>query len=291
MAITRRKERPAGAPADSFRSGSREALRTLAPALAPMPSSDVADRKFVTALGRGFDVLRAFQLRAGSLSNKEIAELTGIPKPTVSRLTHTLGRLGYLRQRDADGRYELSLAILSLGYPLLSGSRVRHVAHDFMTRLAAAHDCTVMLAAREGLAMVIVDERSGPSATTMRVDVGARIEIARSAVGRAYISGCSDEERGELLAQLKRYHGQEWAELEPRVHAAIDDSRRRGFCLVEGEWLRDTRSVAAPLVNRDTVMVLGCGAPLFAVSHDVFESQIGPHLVHVATALSKFIDP
>lgn len=256
-----------------------------------MPSSEVADRKFVTALGRGFDVLRAFQLRAGSLSNKEIAELTGIPKPTVSRLTHTLGRLGYLRQRDADGRYELSLAILSLGYPLLSGSRVRHVAHDFMTRLAAAHDCTVMLAAREGLAMVIIDERSGPSSTTMRVDVGARIEIARSAVGRAYLSGCSDDERRELLSQLKRYHGAEWPDLEPRVLAAIEDYRQRGFCLVEGEWLRDTRSVAAPLVNQGTVMVLGCGAPLFAVTHDVFENQIGPHLVHVAGALSKFIDP
>lgn len=146
---------------------------------------------------------------------------------------------------------------------MLSGSRVRHVAHDFMTKLAAAHDCTVMLAARDGLAMVVVDERSGPSSTTMRVDVGARIEISRSAIGRAYLAGTSEEEQRTLLAELKRHHGAEWRELEPRVLGAIEEFRKRGFCLVEGEWRRDTRSVAAPLVNQGTVMVLGCGSPLF----------------------------
>ena len=37
------------------------------------------DRKFVTALARGLDVLRAFQTRIGPMSNKELSEVTGIP--------------------------------------------------------------------------------------------------------------------------------------------------------------------------------------------------------------------
>ncbi|MDH3232081.1 MAG: helix-turn-helix domain-containing protein, partial [Alphaproteobacteria bacterium] len=53
------------------------------------------DRQFVTALARGLEVLRAFQ-EGGPLGNQEIARRTGLPKPTVSRLTHTLKQLGYI---------------------------------------------------------------------------------------------------------------------------------------------------------------------------------------------------
>ncbi len=56
------------------------------------------DRKFVVALARGLDVLRCFRARDGFLTNQEIAERTGLPKPTVTRLTYTLCQLGYLQQ-------------------------------------------------------------------------------------------------------------------------------------------------------------------------------------------------
>ena len=48
------------------------------------------DRQFVTALARGLDILRAFHAGEGMLGNQEIAHRTGLPKPTVARLTHTL---------------------------------------------------------------------------------------------------------------------------------------------------------------------------------------------------------
>jgi hypothetical protein len=41
----------------------------------------------VTALARGLTVLRAIAAADAPLSNRELTELTGIPKPTVSRIT------------------------------------------------------------------------------------------------------------------------------------------------------------------------------------------------------------
>ncbi|MBW2688717.1 MAG: helix-turn-helix domain-containing protein, partial [Deltaproteobacteria bacterium] len=52
------------------------------------------DRQFVTALARGLEVLRCFKPRDRHLGNQDIAERTGLPKPTVSRLTYTLTRMG-----------------------------------------------------------------------------------------------------------------------------------------------------------------------------------------------------
>src|SRR5690606_20818969 len=54
------------------------------------------DRKFITALARGLDVLSVFRPDDRLLGNQEIAARTGLPKPTVSRLTYTLTKLGYL---------------------------------------------------------------------------------------------------------------------------------------------------------------------------------------------------
>ena len=65
-----------------------------------MAKSDVAsavDRKFITALGRGLDVLRCFGPRDRWLANQDISARTGLAKPTVSRLVYTLTRLGFLR--------------------------------------------------------------------------------------------------------------------------------------------------------------------------------------------------
>ncbi len=59
------------------------------------------DRKYVTALGRGLQVLRCFGSRDRWLANQEIALRTGLAKPTVTRLAYTLVRAGYLRTRSA----------------------------------------------------------------------------------------------------------------------------------------------------------------------------------------------
>jgi len=71
------------------------------------------DRKFITALARGLEVLRVFTPTEGLLGNGEIAERTGLPKPTVSRLTYTLTKLGYLSHIERLAKYQLAPAALA----------------------------------------------------------------------------------------------------------------------------------------------------------------------------------
>ncbi|MEC7962456.1 MAG: helix-turn-helix domain-containing protein, partial [Pseudomonadota bacterium] len=83
------------------------------------------DRQFVTALQRGLDILRAFRpADLDGLSNREIAERTGLPNSTISRLTYTLLKLGYLTYADGTGRYKVGLPALSLGYACLGGMKI-----------------------------------------------------------------------------------------------------------------------------------------------------------------------
>ena len=249
------------------------------------------DRKFITALARGLEVLRAFQSQTGRMSNKEISQLTNIPKPSITRLTYTLSEMGYLQQSQIDGKYELSAGILSLGYPLLSGLAIRHLAHDQMAELASSGGCSVALGARDRLSIVYVDECCGNSSTTLRLDIGARIEIARSAIGRAWLAGLRQDVKADMYAQLEAAYHTEWAELRPRIEDADRQIRERGFCLVDQEWRKDTRTVSVPLVSSDgnTVMALSCGGPTFSVSVNTLEEELGPRLRHIGEKISLFL--
>src|SRR4029078_6090093 len=93
------------------------------------------DRKFVVALARGLDVLRVFTPREGLLDNQEIALRTGLPKATVSRLTYTLTRLGYLAHLDRLEKYQLAPVALAISYSTLRHMRTLHVAQHPMDEL------------------------------------------------------------------------------------------------------------------------------------------------------------
>jgi len=80
-----------------------------------------SDRNFVVALSRGLDVLRAFRPQDGLLGNQEIAARTNLPKPTISRLTYTLTKLGYLTPVPRFEKYQLAPAAMALGLVMNSG--------------------------------------------------------------------------------------------------------------------------------------------------------------------------
>src|SRR5579863_10437634 len=100
------------------------------------PGKKVAtDRSFVVALSRGLDVLRAFHPNDGLLGNQDIAARTKLPKPTVSRLTYTLTKLGYLSQVSRFDKYQLAPPAMSLGYAALANLGIRHIAQPYLQSL------------------------------------------------------------------------------------------------------------------------------------------------------------
>ncbi|WP_457824334.1 helix-turn-helix domain-containing protein, partial [Staphylococcus aureus] len=82
------------------------------------------------ALLRGLDVLQAFGPDKERLGNAEIAAATGLPKPTVSRLTRALVDAGYLDYEPVGGKYQLRPRVLTLGFSLLSNMKILPVAHE-----------------------------------------------------------------------------------------------------------------------------------------------------------------
>ena len=97
------------------------------------PDLEGKDRNFVTALARGLEILRCFRRGDLTLTNSDFSERTGLPKATISRLTHTLCELDYLVADTRVGTYRLSAGVLRLGFSRLAAmdmrDRAKHEMH------------------------------------------------------------------------------------------------------------------------------------------------------------------
>src|ERR1700682_6097578 len=142
------------------------------------PGKKVAtDRSFVVALSRGLDVLRAFRPNDGLLGNQEIAARTNLPKPTVSRLTYTLTKLGYLTPVPRFEKYQLAPSAMSLGYAALANLGVRHLSEPFREEVMRETGGAVAVGARDRLSMIYVGQSRNGLTLGVQIDVGSPLPI------------------------------------------------------------------------------------------------------------------
>jgi DNA-binding IclR family transcriptional regulator len=239
------------------------------------------DRSFVVALSRGLDVLRAFQPNDGLLGNQEIAARTNLPKPTVSRLTYTLTRLGYLTQVPRFEKYQLAPAAMALGYAALANLGVRHLSESFREEVMRETGGAVAVGARDRLSMIYVGQSRNGLALGVQLDVGSRIPIATTAMGRAYIWALPDEERTTLLRELKEHYGSRWSRMREGIERSGEMIERLGFALSVGEWQDDVHAAGVALKLNDGTgpYAFNCGAPAFRFTEERLRNDIGPRLV------------
>jgi len=263
----------------------------LNPSLArrvPAYDDTVADRQYATTLARGLEVLRCFSPEEPFLGNKELSERTGLPRPTISRFTYTLVRLGYLRHCHNSSKYQLGSAVVSLGYPMLARVRIRQVVRPAMAELADLFGCSVSMGVRDRLGIVYVEtSRSRAPFAPQFSDIGRWLPIAASSTGHAYLAACDLAERKSIVNEIKVKTPELWA----AYHKAIDVSMKvfaeRGFCILDKHMHPEVRAVAVPLMRPldGERIVFNCVANVNQLRRGSLENKVGPRLVAMVKAL------
>lgn len=257
----------------------------------PRPSSDDNAAGGNSALERGISMLRCFSADVRELSNTALSRQTGIPKPTVTRLAATLVGLGLLKQDADTDNFSLAAGVVSLSQAFLAGLDVRACARPVMRKLADATGGTCLLAVRDGLEMVVIEvSRPRLSMISSTLDVGSRVPLANSALGRAYLAGIDPHERAQLLETLHLSRGSEWARLEPGLLRALRDAAEQGYAASHAEWHREIASVAVPLAGPSgEVMALNCGGAAYAFTEEKLHAEVATNLLEAARTIAHAI--
>lgn len=256
----------------------------------PVVAADVAekeDRHFVTALARGLEVLSCCRSGDKALGNQEIAKRCRLPKSTVSRLTYTLTKLGYLIQIEDSGKYRLGTATLALGSYMLARLDVRQLARPMMQELADHCKATVSLGTRDRLSMLYVENCRSSAALTLSVDVGSRIPIVNSALGRAYLAVTSEAERHEILERVREYDEQAWPAIQKGVETALADYRTLGCTRSFGDLQPHVNGIAVAFNPGGGLpcMAISCAGPAFSLSQEFLLDEARPRLIELVRKL------
>ncbi|SDP70708.1 DNA-binding transcriptional regulator, IclR family [Ralstonia sp. 25mfcol4.1] len=249
---------------------------------------DGEDRNFVTALARGLELLRAFGPDDDFLGNAELSRRTGIPRPTVSRLTYTLASVGYLVYVEDQEKYRIGQGAMLPGQRYLAGAGIRNIAQPLMQSLAFATGCTVALAAPDRHDMLYLEVCQPRGALVMRLTPGSRLPMATSAIGRAWLAGLPAPRRTAVMTELERQHGTRWPGVRTRLERAMREHARRGFCVAHAEWDRSVSGAAAPvrLADGSEVLSINIGGASTRLSPEVLEGNLGPRIRELADTLA-----
>lgn len=234
----------------------------------------------IIALSRGLTLLRRVASADAPISNRELAEVTGIPKPTVSRITATLVGAGFLFQLPDSERFVLTASVLELSNGFLRNFDIRARARPFLIELAERTSLSVHLAARDRLDMVVIDTIRPRSAVLVsRLEVGSRMNLARTAVGRAYLAALAEPERNALLSGLQAAAGDDWPHIHARLAASLEETRALGFAIATGEWYSELNAIAMGFVGPSGERyAVNCGGAAYMCPREWLIEQAAPVL-------------
>ncbi|MEO7939318.1 MAG: IclR family transcriptional regulator [Burkholderiaceae bacterium] len=245
----------------------------------------------VSALERGFRVLECFAAARRPLGNAEVADLTDIPRPTVTRLISTLVSLGQLRPAPEMDRYELAAGVVRLAQAFLGAIDVRSFARPHLTRLAEDTSASALVGVRDGLEVLVVEaSRSRSAVMVMGADVGTRMSLVTSALGRAWLAGLDPDAYAGVREQI-RASGRHASALELKaMDRAVRSARETGYALSLGEWHPNMNAVAVPVRTASgEIISINCGSPAFVLPIERLKNFVLPRLLEAAHALARDI--
>ena len=252
------------------------------------PASDPRqDRRFVGALARGLELLRCFKPQDHWLSHAELTRRSGLPQATVSRLSFTLTSLGYLRHRPQRGEYALSPAVLSLGFSVLTNFEVGRIARPFMEALAEHTQAAISLGLRHGSSVVYVAHCRSTARLILGLDVGTRLPLAVTAMGRAIWCTAPLGTRASIAACLAADDPVRWPALQAGLVRAERDHAARGYTSSESEWESEIAAIGVGIDIGDGREPLGLtvGGPAARLQGALLHEDFGPALCRTGRAI------
>ena len=222
--------------------------------------------KNIRSVERAIEVMRELQeLEAASLA--QLQSRTNLPKATLSRLLQTLENSRTVWRAKGDGLWRPAFEFRPSSIHTASHQALIEAAVPVMEKLRRSVIWPSDLAVRDGTHMRLLETTRRSSGLAVNRDViGHRIDMLQSAVGRAYLSHCSEREMQSLKRLLVRRRKGTLALVEQAIDQAQQEFRRRGYSTRSREYgghdspiqvFDDQLSAIAVPVLQDS-RVLGC---------------------------------
>ena len=140
------------------------------------------------------EILNDVSDRQEPVSFKEICETAQMPKSTVHNLVQTLFNMNYLSQDPITGKYTVGMRSFITGNAYRVTNPAQIMAKEIVERVARQSNETTHYAVLEGTDVVYIYKFDSTHSIRVYSQVGKRVPAHVTAIGKAILSGYTDEE-------------------------------------------------------------------------------------------------
>jgi DNA-binding IclR family transcriptional regulator len=235
---------------------------------------------------RLLSVVSCFSMRRRELTLTEISKLSGLPLSTAKRLIAELCEVKML-ERTEQGAYRIGIRLWQLGSLAPDARDLREAALPYMHDLSNAVAENVQLLALSGSEGVVIERISARQAVPTRTDVGGRLPLHATAVGKVLLAYAPEPFLGEFfdreLARFTRSTITDPAVLRDQLHSV----RTTGVGYSYEEMSTGAVSIAAPIFATSTGGLRGA---LGIVTHTGVDlDRLGPALKTASAGVSRLL--
>jgi DNA-binding IclR family transcriptional regulator len=246
----------------------------------PLSRSDEVPK---SVLARGLRLLDAFLPTDAELSLSELAERTGLPKPTAYRLLHELVRWGGLERTETG--YRLGLSLFMLGQRVPRQRELREAALPYLEDLYEATHENVHLAVFDRTGTLFLEKVSGRESMSIGSRVGMRMPAYCTATGKVFLAFGPPEYLRQVVAAGLVRHTPRTIVMPGLLRQDLVRTLDRGYGINHEEAEVGVSAVAAPVLSHQRRVIAAISITGSASGLDLV--RLAPAVRMAGLALSR----
>src|SRR5437870_8866648 len=258
-----------------------------------MLASDLAgEGDVIQVVSRAFDDLRCFEDHEARLGNLEISSRCGLPRSTVSRLTHTLTRMGQLVYLPRDQKYRIGPSAVAMSTSMMKGLQLRNLIRLRLQDVADQLPGTVGFVIPDRFHLVYLEFARAANALGLHEGTGSRISMTSTAAGFAYTAALDTEIGDALIAEMEREIPGNSGLLKSRIEDNRRHLREHGYVVGCGTWSPHINGCAVPVWSPQyqtfVVATIGLLAAMFDETR--LHQEVAPRLLELSGSIARMLE-
>jgi IclR family acetate operon transcriptional repressor len=197
---------------------------------------------------------------ARPMTISEIAQETGLPLPTVHRLTSQLEYRGFLKRQVAGKRYLVGHALIRLGAKAINAGLSADDIRSELTSLARKIGEHCQLGVHQLDEITYVETARAELSSGLFFAQGRRAPLHGSSIGKLFLAEMSDDELDNWLSHAPRKKLTKHTIIAlPALKKEIKATQKRGWARSNEELVDGVVGCAVPVRNSAGSLVAGLG--------------------------------
>ncbi|MFZ5510609.1 MAG: IclR family transcriptional regulator [Pseudomonadota bacterium] len=216
----------------------------------------------VRTADRTLGIFEAFEATRRPMPLNELAQQAGVPVSSCHGLVQTLLERGYLYWVSRRKDIYPTRRLLDVAQTIVRHDPFLERMEPFLHELRDRTEETVILGKRQGDSVLYLEVVPGRHTIRYTANPGERKPLHSSSIGKLMLGSLPGQELDRWLASHRLTAITANTIVDPeRLRADLEESRRRGYFMTQGENVADVTAVAVPLRINEEILGLAVAGP------------------------------